>query len=58
MDDEDLLRSDIVFNLNADLSIVESSNFDASQFDLQDLGDLFGKGFVGIASKDDHILSR
>ena len=58
MNDEDLLGSNVVFNLNADLSIVESSHFDASQFDLQNLGDLLGKGFVGIASKDDHILSR
>lgn len=30
LDDEDLLGSDVVFHLDADLSIVESPNFDAS----------------------------
>lgn len=57
MDNEDILRPYVVFDFDAHLSIVEAADFHIAEGNFQNLSDLFCQCSIGVARKDDHILS-
>lgn len=54
--DEDVFGTHVIFDLDADLAVVEATYLYGPQLDFEDFCDFLCESFVGVATKDDHVL--
>lgn len=56
MDDINILRPYVLFDLDTHLTIIEPPTFNVTQLDTQEACDLFSQRFVTVAAEDQYII--